>query len=109
MTALWILNRLSEYFLEDEEEDETGANASATKRAKDDSESTQEEKTGDSEEEDEYLVDLPDQLPEDAIFIPLWWGKKKPVEYYKGSDPEWKGYVKFAQDKQKVKAVRGTY
>lgn len=65
------------------------------------------QKGDDDEEGDEnLLVELPDELPEDAIFIPLWWGTKRPDRYYKGSDPEWQSYVKFSHDKKKAHATR---
>lgn len=55
-------------------------------------------------EEDD--VNVPNELPENAIFIPLWWGKKRPPEFFKGSDPEWQGYVKFSMDLAKVEDVK---
>lgn len=57
------------------------------------------------EEGDDF--ELPDEMPEDAIFVPLWIPKENPPYYYKGSDPEWQGYQAFAKDRKKVKQVHG--
>ena len=53
--------------------------------------------------------ELPDEMPEDAIFVPLWIPKENPPYYYKGSDPEWQGYQAFAKDRKKVKQVHGKF
>jgi len=52
-----------------------------------------------SSDEDEDEADGTED-DEDAIFIPFSWPKKIPKTYYRGSDPEWKAYVKFSKDKK---------
>lgn len=49
---------------------------------------------------------IPVDLPEDAIFIPLWFAKAEPQIFYKGSDPEWQAYQKFSRDKHRQKSIR---
>ena len=51
-------------------------------------------------------VAVPDEIPDDAIFIPLGRVRQRPKEYYKGSDQEWQNFVEFAQDKKKNALVR---
>jgi hypothetical protein len=53
-------------------------------------------------------VILPEEPPEDAWIIPLGWAKECPPTYYKGSDPEWQAFVKFAKDREKTKACKGS-
>lgn len=57
------------------------------------------------DESDEFQ--LPDEMPEDATFVPLWIPKESPPYSYKGSDPEWQGYLAFANDRKKAKQVYG--
>ena len=61
------------------------------------------------EGENEDDIQLPDTMPEDAIFIPLWFPKEKPQYLYKGSDPEWQSYTAFSRNPDKAKKVRGTF
>ena len=61
------------------------------------------------EEESEEEMKVPDEMPEDAIFIPIWFPKAKPQYFYKGSDPEWQSYTAFARDREKRNKVRGTW
>ncbi|PNS20262.1 ATP-dependent permease MDL1, mitochondrial [Sphaceloma murrayae] len=42
---------------------------------------------------------------EDAIFIPLAPARKLPREFYKGTDPEWQEFKKFAPDKDKMQKL----
>ena len=49
---------------------------------------------------------VPDILPEDAIFIPLGWARQLPSTFYKGSDPEWQGFLEFSQDRQRSLMIR---
>lgn len=60
-----------------------------------------------SDQADESLVQVPDKPPEGAIFIPLWWGKRSPPQFWKSSDPEWQAYLKFAKDEEKRKEITG--
>ena len=63
--------------------------------AKDDDEDT---------DEDDDLI--PDEMPEDALFIPLGFINQLPTTYYKGTDPEWQSFIAFMRDKQKDLQVR---
>ena len=110
LTALWIAEKVSDYILgiDSGNGEETQAKNQAVNTNKP---AATEGKAAKKEEEaeenaDDYLVELPDELPEDAIFIPLSWGKRRPPVYYKGTDPEWQNYVKFSHDKKKVNLVR---
>lgn len=49
---------------------------------------------------------VPETMPEDAIFIPLGWAQEIPPTVYKGSDPEWQGFVEFAQDRERGLRIR---
>jgi hypothetical protein len=48
-------------------------------------------------------------IEEDCMFIPLGWPRIRPGEPYAPSDAEWKEFVKMAQDKQRLKSLRGMY
>lgn len=65
---------------------------------------TTEQVTG---EDDEDIV--PDELPDDALFIPVGWPRQRPQTYYKGTDPEWQSFVEFARDQKRVKRCKGSY
>jgi hypothetical protein len=41
-----------------------------------------------------------------GVFIPITWLTKRKREFYSGSDPEWKEFVKLSNDKERVKAVK---
>ena len=51
----------------------------------------------------------PEESPEDAWFIPLWFAKQCPPIYYKSEDPEWQSFRKFAKDRAKLEAVQREY
>lgn len=53
----------------------------------------------DDAEEDEFA-------DEDSTFIPMTWPTKLPRSFYKGSDPEWKEFVKVAKDKPRHKRLQ---
>ena len=57
----------------------------------------------DADEED---VDIPEEMPEDALFIPLWFARKKPKTFYKGTDPEWQSFVDFSKDRKRSQFIR---
>jgi hypothetical protein len=59
------------------------------------------------DEEDSDEVHIPEELPEDAIFIPLGLARKLPPALYKGSDPEWASFVEFSNDQKRKKEVHG--
>ncbi|QDS67800.1 hypothetical protein FKW77_006913 [Venturia effusa] len=43
---------------------------------------------------------------EDGLFIPFGWPKKEQKTYFKGSDPEWKAYVKLGRDPKRQLEVQ---
>ena len=104
-----FLNLLLTYYVvrhflkEEESEKDDNTNEAPSKLL--DSEDGKE--TSDQDEESEDEIQLPDTMPEDAIFIPLWFPKEKPQYLYKGSDPEWQSYTAFSRNQDKVKKVRG--
>ena len=51
----------------------------------------------------------PDEMSEEAWFIPLWFARERPRTFYKGTDPEWASFVKFAEDKDRDQYVRSEY
>jgi hypothetical protein len=66
-------------------------------------------------EEDEKLkpdgtieVEDEDDL-EDGLFIPFGWPKEDAKTFYKGSDPEWKEYMKLAKDPKRKTDIQGGY
>lgn len=59
-----------------------------------------------TEEKDLGVTVVPETMPEDAMFIPLGWAKTLPPTVYKGSDPEWQGFVEFAQDRERSLRIR---
>ena len=58
-------------------------------------------------EEDEDDI-VPEEQPDDALFIPCGWPQKKPREYYKGTDPEWQSFHEFALNAERMRHVKGT-
>jgi len=64
---------------------------------------------GEEEEEDvEGEVQIPDEMPEDALFIPVGLTRQRPQEFYKGTDPEWQSFIEFRKDPGKEKVIRST-
>ena len=95
---------VSKQLLGDEEEDmrvHTRGSAKAPQK-------TGHEDASNQEEEEAEEIQIPENLPEDAIFIPLWLPTEKPRYFYKGSDPEWKNYSALSNDQQKCQKVRGS-
>lgn len=43
---------------------------------------------------------------EDSTFIPLTWSKKLPRSFYRGSDPEWQEFIRFANDRPRHKKAQ---
>jgi hypothetical protein len=44
-----------------------------------------------------------DEDEESGFFLPLMWPVEMERTFYKGSDPEWQEYMKFAKDKESQK------
>lgn len=59
-----------------------------------------------TENEDEEDVQVPAELPEDALFIPLGFAHKKPKTFYKGTDPEWQSFVDFSKDRKRTRFIK---
>ena len=55
--------------------------------------------------DDEDIV--PDEQPEDAIFIPVAWPQKRPREFYKGTDPEWQSFMELARNEKRRRQLQG--
>ena len=76
-----------------------GAEATAVE-----TETSQVAENANGEEEDEDFV--PDEMPENAWFIPFGWPKQCPKTFYKGSDPEWQEFVALAKNQEKIGLVK---
>lgn len=63
-------------------------------------------KTEEDEQVDENDVQVPETMPEDALFIPLGLVRQLPHTHYKGSDPEWQSFVEFGKDGDRSITVR---
>ena len=50
--------------------------------------------------------EIPDIIPEDAIFIPLGFARQRPQEFYKGSGPEWQSFLEFSRDRKRGLQLR---
>jgi hypothetical protein len=47
-----------------------------------------------------------DEEEEDGLFIPFTWPKEQPRTFYKGSDPEWREFIKFSKNPNMHKEVQ---
>ena len=61
---------------------------------------------GDSKKTEDEEVDVPEEMPEDALFIPLGIARQKPQTFYKGTDPEWQSFVDFSKDRKRSQLIR---
>lgn len=107
-SLFWIVSGyLADAF--EEEEDQSGPETTTTSiaaGAQAPSDGVERKQVAEAEQVEEILVNLPDEMPEDAIHLPLWFRQRQvPATPYKESDPEWQGYVKFSRDNKKKKAV----
>ncbi len=95
----------------DEDEEEEAEDEQAEDEAEQPEESLYEgggkEEDGQIQQSNHKDVVEDNQIDEDAIFVPLGWAKRRPVQPYKGTDPEWQEFMKFAQDHQRGSATRG--
>lgn len=106
--ALWYFDLLKDD--EDEEEQQKSAKVEVPGKVATEFQHSEEPKQAEKGEEEEDLeVDIPEELPEDAIFIPLGFTRQRPQEFYKGSDPEWRSFVEFRRDRDREKKVRRMY
>ncbi|KAL8785585.1 MAG: hypothetical protein Q9195_008571 [Heterodermia aff. obscurata] len=60
-------------------------------------------------EEEEEDAEIPEEMPEDALFIPLWFARKKPKTFYKGTDPEWQSFIDFSKDRKRSQFIRSAW
>lgn len=60
----------------------------------------------DSKKTEEEDGDVPADMPEDALFIPLGFARQKPQAFYKGTDPEWQSFVDFSKDRKRSQLIR---
>lgn len=74
-----------------------------TKKATDRSKTRRDDDGHADEEEDE--VEIPETMPEDAIFIPLGFARQRPETYYKGTDPEWQSFIEYRKDREREPAI----
>lgn len=58
------------------------------------------------EEPEEDDIQVPDVMPENAIFIPLGFPRQLPRTFYKGTDPEWQSFMEFSKDKKRSLLIR---
>ena len=72
-----------------------------------DSKDVEAQKSEEDEEDDD--VNIPEEMPEDALFIPLWFAHKKPKTFYKGTDPEWQSFVDFSKDRKRSQFIRSAW
>ena len=52
---------------------------------------------------------VPEEQPDDALFIPMGWPQQRPKEFYKGSDPEWQSFLEFAHNEKRGRSVRSMF
>ena len=62
--------------------------------------------TTDTESTEEDDFQIPEEKPENAVFIPLGFTRQLPHTFYKGTDPEWQSFMEFAKNKQRTLAIR---
>ena len=107
-----------DWFFDDEELDvrtkQIQANSDSVKRkealkksgsqTKDDNTTAKADEGRSTEGDGEF--ELPEELPEDAIFVPLTFPRELPRTYYKGADEAWQSFIALTRDKQKIKLLR---
>lgn len=98
---LWYFDLLEDI----DEEDLKGDSKAATPHFH----TAEELKEGENDEEGDHEVEVPETMPEDAIFIPLGFTRQRPQTFYKGSDPEWQSFLEFRRDRDREKAVRSRF
>ena len=97
----------------DIEEEETADKAATLSKTQpkdgDEMNDSAEAKVEVDEDEDEDDVQVPENMPEDAFFIPLGLVRQLPHTHYKGSDPEWQSFVEFGRNRERTTAVRSRF
>lgn len=98
-TTYWALQFLLRHIdIQIEEIEEDTSDHTVSRRAGEEGE--WEEQGDEEEDEEDEFAD------EDSTFIPMTWATKLPRSFYKGSDPEWQAFVKFAKDKPRQKKIQ---
>ena len=92
--------------VEEEEIVDKAGSLSKTQPEEDDKANNGAQEDGSVNEDD---VQVPETMPEDALFIPLGRIRQRPHTHYKGSDPEWQSFVEFGNDRQRPAAVRSMF
>lgn len=55
-------------------------------------------------------IEIPeDEEDDDSLFVPLGWPKRLPQQYYHQSDEDWQEFIKFSNNAEKKKAIRGGF
>ena len=87
-------------------DEEEVARRQATKNKRKEVKTVQTDGEEGTKEEGLAAAIVPDMIPEDAMFIPLGWARQLPETVYKGSDPEWQGFIEFSQDRKRGQRIR---
>ena len=90
------------------EEEEVGAKSDAPSKTQGESG----DKANDGGQEDgvdEDDVEVPDVMPQNALFVPLGRPRQIPQTYYKGTDPEWQSFIDFRKDRKKAGDVQSMF
>ena len=58
---------------------------------------------------DEDDVEVPEVMPEHALFFPLGRPRQIPQNYYRGEDPEWQSFIEFRKDRKRAGAVESMF
>jgi len=106
--VLWYFDLLEDDEEEDQAKGKEGKTAIPHVRTSEGSESDEKEDEG-GEENEEDEARIPEEMPEDAIFIPFGWTRQRPTTFYKGSDPEWQSFLEFRGDRDRELAVRSRF
>ncbi|KAL9126631.1 MAG: hypothetical protein Q9217_004351 [Psora testacea] len=92
---------ISDHVLEDDKEEAKSGVKSPSRALQNIDKDNLSNPDEEEEEEEEAEMQLPENMPEDAVFIPLWFPKQKPPYSYTASDPEWQSYATVAKDQEK--------
>ena len=90
------------------EEEEAGVKSDAPSKTQGESG----DKANDGAQEDgvdEDDVEVPDVMPQNALFVPLGRPRQTPQTYYRGTDPEWQSFIDFRKDKKKAGDVQSMF
>lgn len=93
---------------EDEDEADVGAEAEDQYEDEEDDDDDDDDDEEDDDDDDDEGEEEPisEDIPEDAIFIPLGLVRERRPSFYKAADPEWQSFVKFSRDKKRGLVVR---